>query len=251
MLTVEDARIQSQSFSRRDQAIDTIVLHYTERDLETSLRILRYGGVSAHYLIAVEGTVYKILNDDEVAWHAGVSRWRGRKLINPHSIGIEIVNLNGNIHSYPLGQMTALIDLCHHIMNENPAVMASNIIGHSDIAPRRKLDPGAKFPWQLLAEHGIGLWPLPSSAASIGSEAEIQALLEYCGYARPHGYGLLGESLVLIDDLTAPPAGITEIVPVTTTDILRAFQLHYQPSTATGVADITTMRLVEGLAARQ
>lgn len=251
MLQIKPARIQSESYGPRTQKIDTIVLHYTAIDLESSLRVLRYRGVSAHYVLAPDGIAYKILNDDEVAWHAGVSMWRGRKLTNGRSIGIEIVNLDGNKFGYPQVQMSALVELCQKIVADNPLITSTNIVGHSDVAPKRKVDPGTKFPWKTLADSGVGFWPKPSTANKIGSEAQIQALLEQCGYARPHGYGKKGEAYVLVDDPSAPPAGVTNVVSVTTKDILKAFQLHYQPSSATGTPNLATMRLLEGLAAGQ
>lgn len=251
MLQIRNARIQSDSFGPRTQKVDTLVLHYTALDLESSLRVLRYRGVSAHYVLAPDGTAHRILNDDEVAWHAGVSMWRGRKLVNGRSIGIEIVNLDGNKNAYPDVQMAALVELCHKVMADNPAITARNVVGHSDVAPRRKVDPGKKFPWKTLAESGIGLWPTPSAATAVGTDAQIQALLEQCGYASPHGYGKKGETYVLVDDPSAPPAGVTGVVAVDTPDILKAFQLHYQSGAATGVASVATMRLLEGLAAVQ
>jgi N-acetylmuramoyl-L-alanine amidase len=251
MLQIKAARIKSESFSTRIQKVDTLVLHYTALDLESSLRVLRYRGVSAHYVLAPDGVAYKLLNNNEVAWHAGVSMWRGRKLVNGRSIGIEIVNLDGNKNAYPDVQMLALVELCKVIMAENPDITVQNIVGHSDVAPKRKVDPGAKFPWKALAASGLGLWPTASSATAVGTEAQIQSLLERCGYASPHGYGKKGEMYVLVDDPMAPPAGVSSIVPVRTKDILRAFQLHYQPSNATGSPNLATMRLLEGLAAAQ
>jgi N-acetylmuramoyl-L-alanine amidase len=251
MLQIKNARIQSESFGPRTQKIDTIVLHYTAIDLEASLRVLRYRGVSAHYVLAPDGVAYKILNDNEVAWHAGVSMWRGRKLTNGRSIGIEIVNLDGNKFAYPAAQMSALVELCQKIVTDNPFITPQNIVGHSDVAPKRKVDPGTKFPWKMLAENGVGYWPKPSNTNSIGSEAQIQALLEQCGYPTPHGYGKKGEAYVWVDDPNAPPPGVSNVVPVQTKDILKAFQMHYQPSSATGTPNLATMRLLEGLAAGQ
>jgi N-acetylmuramoyl-L-alanine amidase len=251
VLQIVDSRIQSDSYGLRTQKVDTLVLHYTALDLESSLRVLRYRGVSAHYVLGPDGVAYKILNNDEVAWHAGVSMWRGKKLVNGRSIGIEIVNLDGNQNDYPQIQVAALIELCKKIMSENPSITSANVVGHSDIAPKRKVDPGKLFPWKLLADQGVGLWPRASSTTQIGTESQIQALLEQCGYARPHGYGKKGETYVMVDDPASPPPGVTGVVPVRTMDILRAFQLHYQPGTATGTPDLATMRLLEGLAAAQ
>lgn len=251
MVQIKSARIESDSYGARTQKVDTLVLHYTALDLESSLRVLRYRGVSAHYVLAPDGVAYQILNNDEVAWHAGVSMWRGKKLVNGRSIGVEIVNLDGNAHDYPQAQVTALVELCQKIISENPSITNANVVGHSDVAPKRKVDPGKKFPWKLLADRGVGLWPKLSATTQIGTDTQIQALLEQCGYAKPHGYGKKGETYVMVDDPTSPPPGVTGVVPVKTRDILKAFQLHYQPSSATGIPDLETMQLLEGLAALQ
>lgn len=248
MLKIEQARIQSNSYRPRTQKLDTLVLHYTALDLQSSLRVLRYRDVSVHYVLAEDGTAYKILNDDEVGWHAGVSFWRGRRDVNARSIGIEIVNLDGNLHPFPDVQITALIDLCKKIQRDNPGILAKNIVGHSDVAPKRKVDPGKLFPWQRMAENGIGLWPDTTPTNSVGTTNEIQFLLEKCGYAKPHGYGIKGGGYVFVEDVNAPPAGVTKVVTVTTKDIIRSFQLRYQPDSANGIPTKTTMGMLKSLA---
>ncbi len=251
MPKIQDARIQSDSYSQRTQKVDTLVLHYTALDLQSSLRVLRYRGVSVHFVLAEDGTAYKILNNDEVGWHAGVSMWRGKKNVNARSIGIEIVNLDGNKNNYPPAQTQSLIELCKQIMAENPLIKPQNVVGHSDVAPKRKADPGSKFPWQELAAKGIGLWPTPTATQAAGTKEQVQKLLEACGYAKPHGYGKKGDAYVFVDDPAAPPAGVSGVVRVGTEDILKAFQLHYLPAQANGVASVETMRMLEGLAAAQ
>ena len=104
--------------------------------------------------------------EDRVAWHAGRSHWRGREALNATSIGIEIVNLHGDRHDYPAAQIAALIELCHGILARHPAIVPRNVVGHSDIAPKRKIDPGLRFPWATLAHAGIGLWPRPGPGHS-------------------------------------------------------------------------------------
>ena len=143
--------------------IDVLVLHYTELPLKESLDILCDGArehrVSAHYVLAEDGTLYRLVPEDRVAWHAGRSHWRGREALNATSIGVEIVNLHGDRHDYPGAQIAALIELCHGILARHPAIVPRNVVGHSDIAPKRKIDPGLRFPWATLAACGIGLWP--------------------------------------------------------------------------------------------
>jgi N-acetylmuramoyl-L-alanine amidase len=249
MLTIRDAGILSDSYSVRTQPVDTLVLHYTELNLEESLRVLRSGGVSAHYVLDVDGVAYKILDADKVAWHAGLSTWRGRAAVNARSIGIEVVNLDGNRYPYPVGQIEALIELCQMIIAENPAISQKNIVGHSDIAPRRKVDPGVFFPWRLLAEAGIGVWLYDVRPEPVGSENEIQALLAACGYPQEHAYGLAGETFVNVVDPENPPAGVSGVVRVTTRDIVRAFQLRYEPEHVTGVVTELTMGILRNVSA--
>src|SRR5690349_10975930 len=166
--------------------IDTLVLHYTELPLQKSLDILsdaaREGRVSAHYVLAEDGTRYRLVPEDRVAWHAGRSHWRGREALNASSIGIEIVNLHGDRHDYPSRQIEALIELCREITARHPAIVPRNVVGHSDIAPERKIDPGLRFPWATLAAAGIGLWP---KAGAAPVEGDIQQALQRFGYPPP------------------------------------------------------------------
>ena len=252
MLQIKDAPIQSNSFHARTQMVDTLVLHYTAINLAESLQTLRFGAVSVHYVLAEDGTVYKILNDNQVGYHAGVSMWRGRQRVNEFSIGIEIVNLDGNLHAYPAAQISALIELIKTILAAHPQILPGNIAGHSDIAPARKKDPGKLFPWNTLADAGIGRWPHGAAPAPVESSAAVQALLEQCGYPAPHAYGKKGEGegavAVAVPDSAHPPPGVTKVVRVTTPDILRAFQLRYLPEHADGKITPQSMGLLKKLA---
>ncbi|MBL8340241.1 MAG: N-acetylmuramoyl-L-alanine amidase [Rubrivivax sp.] len=250
-LHIRDARIASASFRPRTEAVDTLVLHHTALDLAASLKVLREGAVSVHFVLAEDGTAYKLLEDGEVGWHAGLSMWRGRPDVNARSIGIEIVNLDGNLHAYPRAQVAALIELCTLILRRHPGIGPRNVVGHSDIAPRRKVDPGRRFPWQRLAEAGIGRWPGGAEPRPVGSEAEVQVLLEACGYPPPHAFGRDERrgGNIWVPDAARPPPGVTGVERVTTADILRAFQLHYQPRARAGRATAHTMGLLHCLAA--
>jgi N-acetylmuramoyl-L-alanine amidase len=192
--------------------IEVLVLHYTELPLKESLDILCDGArehrVSAHYVLAEDGRVHRLVPEGRVAWHAGRSHWRGR----------EIVNLHGDRHDYPKPQIAALIELCHGILGRHRAIVPRNVVGHSDIAPRRKIDPGLRFPWATLARAGIGLWPRPGAAPL---EGDVQAALERFGY---------------------PPA-----VGVTTADIVASFQRRFRPSRVDGIADRETRSLLASL----
>ena len=214
--------LPSPNHAARQSAVDVLVLHYTELPLDESLKVLRDGGrtnrVSAHYVLAEDGTVYRLVSEDRVAWHAGHSYWRGREALNGSSIGIEMVNLHGDRHDYPDVQIAALIELCRDIIGRHPAIEPRNVVGHSDIAPKRKVDPGLRFPWAKLAESGIGLWPRPD-AAPLGGD--IQVALQRFGY---------------------PPA-----VDVTTADIVASFQRRFQPAKADGMVDAETRALLADL----
>ena len=213
----------SPNHAPRGQApVDILVLHYTELPLKESLDILcddkRDGRVSAHYVLGEDGTIWRLVPEDRTAWHAGRSWWRGREALNATSIGIEIVNLHGDRHDYPAPQIAALIDLCRDVQRRHPAIEARNVVGHSDIAPRRKIDPGLRFPWRALAEAGIGLLPGRGTAPLQGN---VQAALQMYGYASPH---------------EAPPE-----------EILKAFQRHFRPANVDGVADSETRALLADL----
>lgn len=138
-----------------------IVLHYTQQDsVQESLNTLRtansQGKVSAHYLLGKDGRLYQLVADSQRAWHAGGGRWGTITDLNSASIGIEIDN-NG-IDPYPDVQIEALIALLQDLTTRL-RIPRHQIIGHSDLAPSRKVDPGAHFPWKRLHEAGFGIWP--------------------------------------------------------------------------------------------
>lgn len=169
--------------------IDFIILHYTEMTFEGALDRLRDADakVSCHYLIKEDGKIFQLVNDEMRAWHAGKSRWQGREALNDCSIGIEIDN-SGVIPFADL-QMAACISLCKALMDKH-RIPSCNIIGHSDIAPNRKLDPGIYFDWQRLADQGLGIYSGDDSSlrdykASETTEFEVfnvQAKLASIGY---------------------------------------------------------------------
>ncbi len=149
-------------------AIDMLILHYTGMEsAEAALTRMcdADARVSAHYMIDEDGTVYRLVDEAMRAWHAGVSSWRGAGNINDRSIGIELVNPGHEFgyRRFPVSQMTALTGLCREILARHP-IAPANVLGHSDVAPSRKQDPGELFDWQALAAAGIGLWPTAESA---------------------------------------------------------------------------------------
>ena len=174
MITTIDT--PSPNFSQRPEGVmpDMIVIHYT--DMPTAFDALTHlqkpeSQVSAHYLIDEEGQVYKIVEEENRAWHAGVSYWDKRENINDHSIGIELANpghSNGYV-PFPAPQMKALSKLCKDIIRRR-GILPHNIVGHSCIAPGRKQDPGHLFDWKWLADQGVGCWPALQGAVGRSTE---------------------------------------------------------------------------------
>jgi N-acetylmuramoyl-L-alanine amidase len=217
----------SPNFDARTRPPDMIVLHYTGmRTGEAALARLRdpAAKVSAHYLVEEDGRIFTLVAEERRAWHAGASFWRGERNVNGASIGIEIVN-PGHEHGYrpfPDAQIEAVIDLVADIRSRW-TIADERILGHSDVAPQRKEDPGELFPWRRLAEAGHGLWAAPAAApgAPLGEGDEgagvfaLQAGLTRLGYdSAPSG---------AYDGATAA--------------IVRAFQRHWRPDRIDGVAD--------------
>ena len=143
---------------RADTEIEFIILHYTAMSTEKSLKRLcdPVHEVSCHYLIDPSGICYQLVDISKRAWHAGKSYWRGYYDLNSRSLGVELVN-SGN-EDYPEVQMKSLIKLLQHLV-ELLALNPKNVLGHSDIAPARKLDPGKWFNWQKLSVNGVGFFP--------------------------------------------------------------------------------------------
>ena len=206
------------------QAVDMLVLHYTGMpNGRAALGRLRdpEAKVSAHYLIDEDGSVYAMVPEDRRAWHAGVSYWRGRPDVNSRSIGIELVN-PGHAFGYrdfSSAQMGALIALTHAILSRHP-IPARNVVGHSDVAPARKIDPGERFDWRMLAEAGIGLWTKEWGDAGLVLSDRVEAL-------RRWGYEVSENA----DEAAA----------------LSAFQRHFRPTRIDGFADEETAGLLARL----
>jgi len=177
---------QSPNFDDRrpDGLIDMLVLHYTGmRTAEEALRRLcdDQAKVSAHYAVDEDGTCYALVAEEHRAWHAGVASWRGNMDINARSIGIEIVNPGHEFgyRPFPTVQMEMVRDLVLDILRRHP-IPPRNVVGHSDVAPTRKQDPGELFDWPGLAESGIGLWA--DNDALAGDVADVLRWLERLGY---------------------------------------------------------------------
>jgi N-acetylmuramoyl-L-alanine amidase len=151
----------SPNFDERGQAVSIAVLHYTGMvDATSAIDRLRdrKAGVSCHYLIAEDGQVLRMVPEEKRAWHAGQSYWRGIHNVNAASVGIEIVNPGHEFGYRPFTeeQMTSLLPLLADIV-ERHQIPRANVVGHSDVAPARKQDPGELFDWALLAEHKLAV----------------------------------------------------------------------------------------------
>jgi len=162
---------------RGGTAIDMLVLHYTGMPTakEALTRLCDPGAkVSAHYTIDEDGTVYAHVPEERRAWHAGVAYWAGATDVNARSIGIELVNPGHEFgyRDFPQHQIAALTGLCREILARHP-IPSWRVLGHSDVAPARKDDPGELFPWERLAKAGIGLWP-QTGAGELGADALSQ-----------------------------------------------------------------------------
>lgn len=165
-------RRETDHFEERlnDARPSFLIIHYTEtqnlqdaEDYFVGNKDHPGGGrVSTHYMIDRDGTTVQYVDEDKRAWHAGVSYWGGIEDINSHSIGIELVNPGRKYgyRAFTAQQMDALVQLCKDIISRH-TISKFRVLGHSDIAPERKVDPGELFDWKMLADAGIGVWPQP------------------------------------------------------------------------------------------
>ena len=178
---------RSPNFNSRDGvSVDMLVLHYTGmRTAQEAFDRLcdPAAEVSAHYMIAEDGTLSVLVSELDRAWHAGVASWRGENNINSRSIGIELVNPGHEFgyRAFPEPQISVLIDLCAGII-ERHDIPARNVVGHSDVAPARKQDPGELFPWKRLADSGIGIWPAVNVDVAVVNESDVERCLRDIGY---------------------------------------------------------------------
>jgi N-acetylmuramoyl-L-alanine amidase len=201
--------------------IDTLILHYTGmKSGGEAIARLRdpEAVVSSHYVVEEDGRIFRLVPEVLRARHAGISCWRGREALNDVSIGIEIVNPGhewGYRH-FPALQMAAVADLCLEILGRHP-IPACQVVGHSDVAPDRKQDPGEFFDWRGLADNGIGLWPAMDGPA----ESDPRELLGRIGFRT---------------DLELPV-------------LVTAFQRHWRPERVDGVADAGTLARMQGVLA--
>lgn len=228
----------SPNFNERLHPLDMLVLHYTGmEDGPSALAKMRdpKSEVSAHYMVEEDGTVFRLVAEDKRAWQAGRSWWRGDEDLNSRSIGIEIVNGGHDygLPPYPDVQIAAVIELCQGILSRWP-IPQTRVVGHSDIAPERKEDPGELFPWKRLADAGVGLWPAQAGkrrgeTLKAGDSGEAVSRLQRS--LACIGYKL--NATGVFDDATAA--------------VVRAFQRRFRPSAVTSEADADTIMLAEAV----
>jgi N-acetylmuramoyl-L-alanine amidase len=211
--------VPSQNHSVRRPTL--IVVHYTEQDsVAQSLRTLRTrnsgGRVSAHYLIGDDGKLYQLVSDEHRAWHAGAGSWGTISDVNSASIGIELDN-NGR-EPFSEAQIATLLRLLDDLCTRH-GIPRTHVIGHADMAPTRKIDPGALFPWQRLADAGFGVWPAADAPPA------------------PEGFDAL-QALRLLGYPMGDPAAA-----------LRAFRLHFRgmDSGDAGLLDAEEARILHAL----
>lgn len=252
-----------------EQGPDLLLLHYTGmpagRGLTSAERAIRWlttpiAEVSAHYVVAEDGTITQLVPEARRAWHAGRSSWAGEEDVNSASIGIEIAHpghwwdlaatpdrdpadrpeVHPGYGDFTEAQIVAVIALCRDILGRH-AIPADRVLAHSDVAPGRKRDPGEKFPWGRLAAAGVGLWvePTPIGPLDFGRAlrpgersppvAALQAMLAN------YGWGIAVDGVY--DDATR--------------DVVEAFQRHFRPALVDGIADASTISTLRRLNERR
>jgi N-acetylmuramoyl-L-alanine amidase len=226
----------SPNHDERHAPVDMLILHYT--GMQTAKAAIdrlcdSTSQVSSHYVVDEDGAIFNLVPEQRRAWHAGMSFWRGHKALNARSIGIEIVNPGHEwgYRAFPVLQMAAVCDLCLGVLARHP-IPARNVVGHSDVAPDRKQDPGEKFGWEALAQNGVGLWP--EGIPDLGTGAPVRDAI-----------GLRDVRLALteIGYDVAPGGPLDPALSI----VLRGFQRHWRPEAITGQADAGTLSRLLGV----
>ncbi len=236
MFFMEITKFYSPNFDKKkrpNKNITAIIIHYTgmqsERESIKRLTSIR-SKVSCHYLINRSGKIFKMVRDENIAWHAGKSMWRNYKNLNENSIGIELVNRGHQYgyQNYTKKQINKLVLLCKHLVKKYK-IKRGLILGHSDIAPLRKIDPGEKFPWKYLSSKGIGIYPKKIlDKQSNYPKLQIKRFLKNL---RKIGYRYLNSNLKK--------------------KIIKNFQRRYRPRKVNGILDQETMKISQFLIENQ
>ncbi|HDB9651133.1 TPA: N-acetylmuramoyl-L-alanine amidase AmiD [Escherichia coli] len=238
-----DTRRQAQAAYPR---IKVLVIHYNADDFDSSLATLTDKQVSSHYLVPAvppryngKPRIWQLVPEQELAWHAGISAWRGATRLNDTSIGIELENRGwqksaGVKYFAPFepAQIQALIPLAKDIIARYH-IKPENVVAHADIAPQRKDDPGPLFPWQQLAQQGIGAWP------------DAQRVNFYLAGRAPH---TPVETASLLELLARYGYDVKpDMTPREQRRVIMAFQMHFRPTLYNGEADAETQAIAEAL----
>lgn len=234
--------LPSPNFDSRAGAAPTLlIMHYTGMESgPAAIERLRdrAAKVSSHYVVEEDGRVFKLVEEADRAWHAGVSSWRGLSNLNMHSIGIEIVNPGHEFgyRNFPEAQMDSVLALSQAIIARH-AIAPRNVIGHSDIAPIRKIDPGELFDWEWLASNGVGqavphidINPYRSQLWTGDSGDAVRHLQQQLQH---YGYGV----------------EVTSVYDTQTEITVSAFQRHFRRTLVTGIADAQTQAVLAALIA--
>lgn len=234
----------SYSSVNHDSRVQYVIVHYTSSGFDRALNHLTRGAVSSHYLISTQPTIFRLVEEDRRAWHAGDSSWQGRTWLNGSSIGIEIVHPGytdsaaGRVwHPWPAEQIDALIPLLRDIL-ERHQLSPDRVLGHSDIAPQRKVDPGPLFPWHRLAEAGVAIWPDTKLVArhqqTLGGRVPPAEWFDMA-------LQMFGYSLATSDtDPAATPEKARQ-------NVIAAFQMRFRPTRHDGRADAETAAILAAL----
>lgn len=218
-----------------------LVLHYTVADFKDSLNILTKQEVSAHYLVSDETPpkIYQLVDESRRAWHSGPSFWRGHRMLNASSIGIEIVH-PGNIKlpqgtvwpAYRDDQMDLVVQLVQDIVKRHN-IRPERVVGHSDVLPQDKQDPGPRFPWKRLADLGLIPWPDAARVAELTKtyEAQLPDVRWFQRGLATHGFEITENG----------------VLDAATRNVLIAFQMKYRPSRFDGTPDAETAALLHAL----
>lgn len=238
-----DTRRQAQAAYPR---IKVLVIHYTADDFDSSLATLTDKQVSSHYLVPAvppryngKPRIWQLVPEEELAWHAGISAWRGATRLNDTSIGIELENRGWQKSAgvkyfapFEQAQIQALIPLAKDIIARYH-IKPENVVAHADIAPQRKDDPGPLFPWQQLAQQGIGAWP------------DGQRVNFYLAGRAPH---TPVDTASLLELLARYGYDVKpDMTPREQRRVIMAFQMHFRPTLYNGEADAETQAIAEAL----
>lgn len=229
----------SPNHDARKLPITMLVLHYTGMEsgkVALERLIAPASKVSAHYVVEEDGTIIQLVDEGRRAWHAGISSWNGITDVNSASVGIEIVNggHDFDLPEFARPQLTSLIRLSKKIVSAYN-IRESNIVGHSDIAPARKKDPGEKFPWKELAKRGVGFWPS-------GVKPDQRNLFERGSADR--AISILQRGLAFI----GYDVEVNGRLDAQTSDVLAAVQRRYRTDLINGNIDMQTVEVVTALA---